>query len=147
MVQQPDVLYNVVKIKDGRSLTVMTVSHGIRLDYDKVEVEVNGKMLEAMKAQVTDREALEELIKKVDRLKLCEGPGCGQHAANCPGWVIGKAMRCFHCKGRRAADMKSKRRESLTAIKTKNLSPKIKQKLQNLKRSKERILQSKLSNI
>lgn len=137
VVEQSENNYNIVKIKDTSSLRGIVVSHAIRLQYNRAEVELNGKLQEDLHLIVTSSTSLEGLVQKIDGLKTCEGPGFGRHATQCPGWVPGKAERCFHCKGLRAAMKKRMKRR--TALKEKHHSPKMKQKLQNLKRSRQRI--------
>lgn len=129
-----------MKIKDTGALKGIIVSHAIRLEYETAKVEVNGKLLEELQVTVTTKESLEALVDKVDALRTCEGPGFGKHATQCPGWVPGKADRCFHCKGLRAAMKKRMNRwKKIIALKKKHHSPAMKQKLQNLSRSRQRM--------
>lgn len=119
---------------------IPTISHSVKVCGGKVEIQVQSKEVKGIDVTTKDTHALETLIKRVDRLRPCEGtdfPSTPYHP-KCYGWVsdTARSQRCNLCRYQRKSEAKAVKRR----VKTKpQKSQETKQKIQQLKRSKQRI--------
>ncbi|KAK3933106.1 Transposable element P transposase [Frankliniella fusca] len=92
--------------------------------------------------EILSSSAAQELLVKVDKIKICPGTGIGKHKFSeaCGGMLESKTKRCQHCIFERARLRKREERKSICEKRKEAKIKKRKSNVQSLKRSKINLL-------
>ncbi|KAE8743485.1 hypothetical protein FOCC_FOCC010908 [Frankliniella occidentalis] len=115
-----------------------TITHSIHVNQNnEIVIEVNEKKIRGFPNNLSSLADFEDLVKRIDKLQLCQGADFGQFNENCSGWVAShKAVRCALCRNTRR---RLKRQRKKAETKKEKIKQNKREIVKSLRRSNKRI--------